>query len=77
MNSEEPWETKSTYVFYFELIADFFKLCLYFCFFILIVNFYGIPLHIIRDLYLTFRSFVIRIRDWIQFRRATANMDQR
>lgn len=43
----------------------------------MIVHYYGIPLHIIRDLYMTFRSFVLRIRDLIQYRRATTNMDQR
>lgn len=43
----------------------------------MIVHYYGIPLHIIRDLYMTFRSFILRIRDLIQYRRATTNMDQR
>lgn len=43
----------------------------------MIVHYYGIPLHIIRDLYMTFRSFVLRVRDLIQYRRATNNMDQR
>lgn len=39
--------------------------------------YYGVPLHIIRDLYLTVRSFVVRVRDIIRYRQATANMNER
>lgn len=39
--------------------------------------YYGLPIHIIRDLYLTFRSFVIRINDILKYRQATADMDKK
>jgi E3 ubiquitin-protein ligase synoviolin len=38
---------------------------------------YGIPLHIIRDLVFTLRSFLTRFNDMLQYRRATANMNER
>jgi E3 ubiquitin-protein ligase synoviolin len=57
--------------------SDFFKLVTYMCFFAIILNYYGLPLHIIRDLYVTMRSFLNRLRDMIQYRRATANMHER
>ncbi|PJF16648.1 Synovial apoptosis inhibitor 1 [Paramicrosporidium saccamoebae] len=39
--------------------------------------YYGIPLHIIRDLYLTVRSFAMRVKDIIRYRKATANMNEK
>lgn len=43
----------------------------------MIVTYYGLPIHIIRDLYVTFRSFVIRINDIVKYRQATADMDRK
>ncbi|KAJ3114984.1 hypothetical protein HDU96_001384 [Phlyctochytrium bullatum] len=89
MRRENPWENKSMYIFYLELVVgdfwtktrindlDFFKLITYFLFFAIVVHFYGLPLHIIRDLYMTLRSFIQRVRDLIQYRRATVNMNER
>lgn len=55
--------------------ADFFKLATYLTFFCLILTFYGLPLNILRDVYVTFRSFVLKIRDLRRYRQATRNMD--
>jgi len=38
---------------------------------------YGVPFHLIRDLYHSFFSFVNRLNDMIKYRRATANMNER
>ncbi|CCG83096.1 RING finger protein [Taphrina deformans PYCC 5710] len=46
----ETWDNKSGYVFYLELISDFTKLITYLAFFATLMTFYGIPLHILRDL---------------------------
>ncbi len=43
----------------------------------IVFAFYGIPLHIIRDVYITARSFYMRFRDLIRYRTATRNMDER
>ncbi|GAA5886011.1 hypothetical protein JCM6882_004232 [Rhodosporidiobolus microsporus] len=75
MRREEPWEEKSIYVFYVELAADFFKLLTYLTFFGLILTFYGLPLNILRDVYITLRSFLLKIRDLRRYRQATRNMD--
>lgn len=71
----EPWDNKSLYVFYLELVCDFFKLVTYLAFFATILTFYGLPLHIIRDLYVTLRSFTSKCANFMRFRRATQNMD--
>jgi E3 ubiquitin-protein ligase synoviolin len=75
--SAPPWQNKSMWVFYIELVTDFLKLTTYLLFFLLIVAFYGLPLNIIRDVYLTGRSFVTRLRALVRYRAATRNMDER
>ncbi|KAJ3046449.1 E3 ubiquitin-protein ligase synoviolin [Rhizophlyctis rosea] len=77
LRRETPWEDKSMYMFYMDLIEDFCKLVTYVFFFVVVLHYYGIPLHIIRDLYITLRSFLQRCRDLVQYRRATANMQER
>ena len=75
--SAEPWDDKTMYMFYLELFSDLLKLLFYIAFFVSILSFYGLPLHIIRDLYVTLASFVNRIKDLIQYRRAIGDMDRR
>lgn len=54
---------------------DFLKLVTYLSFFFLILTFYGLPLNILRDVYLTLRSFILKCRDLRRYRQATRNMD--
>ncbi|KAF9581010.1 E3 ubiquitin-protein ligase hrd1 [Lunasporangiospora selenospora] len=77
MRREEPWENKSMLLFYLDLVADFIKLITYIMFFLVILFNYGLPLHIIRDVYMTMRSFVQKCKDLIQYRKATRNMNER
>lgn len=72
-----PWQNKSMWVFYVELVTDFLKLTTYLIFFMLIVAFYGLPLNIIRDVYLTGKSFISRLRALFRYRAATRNMEER
>lgn len=50
---------------------------MYLAFFFLICAHYGLPLHIMRDLYLTIRSFRSRVADFLHYRRLTHNMHDR
>ena len=47
----------------------------YLSFFAVILLHYGLPLHILRDVYMTLRSFLSRCSDLIRYRRATRDMD--
>lgn len=58
-------------------MSDFLKLATYLIFFSIIITFYGLPLNIIRDVYITARSFVTRLRALHRYQTATKNMDQR
>lgn len=77
MIMEGQWEKKAAFTFYLELIRDLFNLSLYILFFFVIFAHYGLPLHLIRELYETFRSFRIRIADYIRYRKVTSNVDER
>jgi E3 ubiquitin-protein ligase synoviolin len=46
-------------------------------FFGIVVHYYGVPLHIVRDVYMTLRSFLQKCRDLVRYRQATANMQER
>ncbi|KAK6157895.1 hypothetical protein DH2020_012143 [Rehmannia glutinosa] len=64
---EGQWEKKSVYTFYMELIRDLIHLTLN----------YGVPLHLIRELFETFRNFRVRVTDYIRYRKITSNMNDR
>ena len=53
------------------------KLFLYLTFFCVLCMFYGMPIHIIRDVALTIRSFYKRITDFLKYRHATRDMNER
>jgi E3 ubiquitin-protein ligase synoviolin len=74
--NEGRWQHKSLYVFYVDLITDFIKLFSYLTFFLLILTFYGLPLNILREVWITARSFLLKVRDLRRLRAATRNMDQ-
>jgi E3 ubiquitin-protein ligase synoviolin len=73
----EGWEGKGRWMFYLDLTTDFIKLVLYLSFFIILLVFYGLPIHIMRDVFLTCRSFIKRISDFIKYKRATSDMNAR
>ncbi|EXJ57065.1 hypothetical protein A1O7_07409 [Cladophialophora yegresii CBS 114405] len=73
----EGWEDKGRYMFYLNLATDFFKLVIYLAFFFILLVFYGLPIHILRDVFLTMRSFLKRISDFMKYRTATRDMNAR
>ncbi|XP_057777299.1 ERAD-associated E3 ubiquitin-protein ligase HRD1B-like [Salvia miltiorrhiza] len=77
MLMEGQWEKKAVCTFYLELIRDLLHLTLCMCFFLVIFLNYGVPLHLIRELYETFRNFRIRVADYIRYRKVTSNMKDR
>ena len=85
------WETKGHWVLTLDLITgkwfsymlpsllltiiDFVKLGIYVTFFVILLMFYGLPIHIMRDLFLTARSFTKRLTAFMKYRRATRDMN--
>ncbi|XP_058103948.1 ERAD-associated E3 ubiquitin-protein ligase HRD1B-like isoform X2 [Magnolia sinica] len=77
MLMEGQWERKAVYTFYLELVRDLLHLSMYLFFFLVIFLNYGVPLHLIRELYETFRNFKVRVADYIRYRKITSNMNDR
>ncbi|KAE8660346.1 ERAD-associated E3 ubiquitin-protein ligase HRD1A [Hibiscus syriacus] len=77
MLMEGQWEKKPVYTFYLELIQDLLHLSMYLFFFLVIFMNYGVPLHLIRELYETFRNFKIRVADYMHYRKIASNMNDR
>ncbi|QHO41800.1 hypothetical protein HN51_007633 [Arachis hypogaea] len=77
MLMEGQWERKPIFTFYLELIRDLLHLSTYLFFFLVIFINYGVPLHLIRVLYETFRNFKVRVEDYIRYCKITSNMKDR
>lgn len=76
MDIEVPgWEAKGHWVLMLDLIKDLVKLGIYCSFFVILLMFYGLPIHIMRDLFLTARSFAKRLAAFLRYRRATHDMN--
>lgn len=71
------WEEKRRYLFALEVFTDFVKLIIYLVFFTVSVTFNGLPMHIMRDVYMTFASFSKRVADYVAYRKATSDMNTR
>ena len=77
MAMEGRWEGKGVAVFYLELALDLLHLITYTAFFAAVFTTYGIPIHLVRDLYWTFRNFQTRVRDFLRYRQVAAIMEHR
>jgi hypothetical protein len=71
------WEEKPLYIMLTDLVSDFLKLLTYVGFFLVVVYYYGLPLHIIRDIYVTLQSFLQRFTDVQRYLKALEEMRTR
>lgn len=71
------WEDKRRWLFGLEVTTDFIKLLIYVVFLVVSITFNGLPMHIMRDVYLTFASFTKRVSDYMRYRKATSDMNSR
>ncbi|KAJ6444176.1 HAL protein kinase [Purpureocillium lavendulum] len=55
---------------------DMIKLGIYVAFFAMLLTFYGLPIHIMRDLFMTSRDFVKRLNALLRYRRAIQEMNR-
>jgi hypothetical protein len=73
---DSRWDGKGLYSFYNELLSDMCQLTVYVAFFAYVQFFYTFPLHIMRDLYVTFTKFQKRCVDFMRYRRVVATMNE-
>ncbi len=74
---EGTWERKGALILYLEFITDITQLLIYLAFFGIIMMYYGLPLHIVRNVYLSLRSLSQCVASLMRYRKATANMNER
>eukprot|EP01117_Protostelium_nocturnum_P007498 TRINITY_DN2680_c0_g2_i1.p1 TRINITY_DN2680_c0_g2~~TRINITY_DN2680_c0_g2_i1.p1 ORF type:complete len:480 (+),score=122.04 TRINITY_DN2680_c0_g2_i1:183-1622(+) len=77
VQSQDQWENKGAYVLYLDFAAELYRLLVYMAFFGVILTHYGIPLHIIRQLYYSFSSFRDRAVEVMKYRAAMKDMKTR
>jgi E3 ubiquitin-protein ligase synoviolin len=75
--NQHRWENKGKYKFYLEIFSDLLQCILYMGFFVIILWFYGIPIHLVRELFITLRSFKKTISDFLRYRKLVACLDER
>lgn len=76
-NPDEAFEQRSTVIFYLDFFVDLFKLLIYTGFFVVVMAYYGLPIHIIRDLYVTIISFSKRVRDMVKYHQIMSSLQTR
>lgn len=77
MDIEVPgWSAKGEWVLWLDLLSDMIKLSIYVAFFFMLLMFYGLPIHIMRDLFMTSRDFIKRLNALLRYRRAIQEMNR-
>lgn len=59
-----------------DIVTDLLKLSVYTAFFCVLLVFYGLPIHIMRDLFMTTRSFVKRLTALLRYKQALRDMNR-
>lgn len=73
---EDIWESKLLYTFYLDVVTKFSRLLAYGAlFFFILLPYRLLPLHIIRDCYITFMSLVNTIHTYVRSRRAKRQIE--
>eukprot|EP00629_Pelagomonadales_sp_RCC1024_P001250 CAMPEP_0119265278 /NCGR_PEP_ID=MMETSP1329-20130426/4133_1 /TAXON_ID=114041 /ORGANISM="Genus nov. species nov., Strain RCC1024" /LENGTH=303 /DNA_ID=CAMNT_0007265095 /DNA_START=133 /DNA_END=1041 /DNA_ORIENTATION=+ len=71
------WPNKGSYAFAFDFFAEVLRFAFYVVFFAIVFTYYGVPLHIVRELWASYVSLRRRLAAYKRYRALTANMDQR
>jgi len=75
LRSEDPWENKSMYMLYLDLVMSFMRLVLYAVFICIMFKVHTLPIFALRPMYLAIRTFRKALSDIILSRRAIAQLD--
>eukprot|EP00924_Labyrinthula_sp_SR-Ha-C_P000958 snap_masked-scaffold_7-processed-gene-9.21-mRNA-1 protein AED:0.12 eAED:0.12 QI:0/-1/0/1/-1/1/1/0/558 len=70
-NEASRWHNKSVYELYSKLILSIIRLAVYSCFFAIVFSYYGLPIHLLRQLFLSYKAVKQRLFHFIQFRRVS------
>ncbi|KAH8092003.1 hypothetical protein JL720_5580 [Aureococcus anophagefferens] len=68
---------RGSYVFAVDFVAEVLRFAFYVVFFTIVFTYYGVPLHIVRELWVSYVSLRRRLAAYKRYRALTANMDER
>jgi E3 ubiquitin-protein ligase synoviolin len=72
-----PWkEYKATLVFAVELQAQAIQFLFYLAFFGIVLTYYGMPINLFREVYMSFAALKERLGSFLKYRRLMANMSR-
>jgi len=71
------WPQKAQYAFFVDFIAEVLRFAAYVVFFSIVFAYYGVPLHIVRELWASYVQLRQRLQAFKKYRALTANMDER
>lgn len=77
MQIEGNWPQKGSYLFFLEFVTEVVRFVSYLIFFMIIFTYYGMPLHIVRDLWMSYINLKRRLIIFSKYRKLTANMNER
>lgn len=77
MSIEGNWPQKGSYLFFLEFATEVVRFLAYVAFFSIIFTFYGMPLHIVRDVWMSYVNLKRRLIVFNKYRKLTANMQER
>lgn len=71
------WEPRTVWLLWSEIVSDILQLCAYMSFFTYIHIVYALPLHIIRDMYMTIRRLQKHYTEYLRYKQLMATMNER
>ena len=75
--TEAGMASKGLYLMLTDVICEIIKFITYICLFGLIFVYYGIPIHILRDVYMAFISCQRKVVSFVKYLQLTRNLDSR
>jgi E3 ubiquitin-protein ligase synoviolin len=77
MRVDGAWQGKHSCLFFLEFTTEVLRFFFYLVFFGIIFLYYGMPLHIVRDLWVSYSTLRRRLQTYTRYRQLTANMNER
>ena len=70
------WEGKGSVRFYLEIVSDILQCATYIIFFFVIYTYYGLPINLLREMFVTVRNLYRTTHNFMNYRRLAANLDE-
>ena len=74
---QSRFQSKGLFSMFGDLVAYGFRFITYVCFFCLVFVYYGLPIHIVREVWVSFLSFQQKMASCMRYMELTKNLDQR